>query len=138
MLSYTMIGTNDLNAAKAFYNAILIALGYEMERWEKQLCYSIPGIEDQENGPGAFHVTIPYDGQPATVGNGTMVAFRAATHEQVRSLHAEGLRHGGADEGAPGFRDAYSANFFVGYLRDPDGNKVALFCTSASEPTRPW
>jgi len=97
MLSYTMIGTNDLDAAKAFYNAILIALGYEMERWEKQLCYSIPGIEDQENGPGAFHVTIPYDGQPATVGNGTMVAFRAPTHETVRHLHAEGLRHGGAD-----------------------------------------
>ncbi len=53
MLSYTMIGSNDLSAAGKFYNAILLPLGYEVERWEKQLCYSMPGIEDQENGPGA-------------------------------------------------------------------------------------
>lgn len=137
MLSYTMIGSNDLSAAGIFYNSILLPLGYEVERWEKQLCYSIPGIEDHENGPGAFHVTNPYDGKPATVGNGTMVAFRAPTQEKVQSLHAEGLRSGGVDEGAPGFREAYSPNFFVGYLRDPDGNKVALFCTSDSEPIRP-
>jgi len=137
MLSYTMIGSNDLSASGRFYNAILLPLGYEVERWEKQLCYSMPGIEDQENGPGAFHVTTPYDGKPATVGNGTMVAFRAPTHEKVRSLHTEGLRCGGVDEGAPGFREAYSPKFFVGYLRDPDGNKVALFCTSDSEPIRP-
>ena len=60
MLSYTMIGSNDLSASGRFYNAILLPLGYEVERWEKQLCYSMPGIEDQENGPGAFHVTTPY------------------------------------------------------------------------------
>lgn len=137
MLSYTMIGTNNLSTAGTFYNSILTPLGYEVERWEKQLCYSLPGIDDRENGPGAFHVTIPYDGKPATVGNGTMVAFRTPTHEKVRSLHAEGLRNGGVDDGPPGFRDAYGSNFFVGYLRDPDGNKVALFCTSASESTRP-
>lgn len=83
-------------------------------------------------------MTIPYDGQPATVGNGAMVAFRAPTHETLRNLHAQGLGHGGADEGARGFREAYGADFFVGYLRVPDGNKVALFCSSASEPTRPW
>lgn len=136
MLSYTMIGTNDLVAAGRFYSSILIPLGYQVERWDKQLCYSIPGIDDHENGPGAFHVTLPYDGKSATVGNGTMVAFRALTHQKVQSLHREGLRHGGVDEGAPGFREAYSPNFFVGYLRDPDGNKVALFCTSPSEPTR--
>ncbi len=66
-----------------------------------------------------------------------MVAFRAPTHEKVRSLHAEGLSHGGVNEGAPGFREAYSPNFYVGYLRDPDGNKMALFCTSESEPISP-
>ena len=132
-----MIGTNDLAVAGSFYNAILLPLGYEVERWEKQWCYSLPGIDDRENSPGAFHVTIPYDGKPATVGNGTMVAFRAPSHEIVRRLHAQGLCNGGVDEGAPGFRDAYGPRFFVGYLRDPDGNKVALFCTDPSEPTRP-
>lgn len=137
MLSYTMIGTNDLRAAEIFYNALLVPLGYEVERWESQLCYSLPGTEDRENGPGAFHVTTPYDGKPATVGNGTMVAFRTQIQDEVRDLHAEGVRHGGVNEGSPGFREAYSPNFFVGYLRDPDGNKVALFCTNPDEPVRP-
>lgn len=137
MLSYTIIGSNDLSATCGLYNAILLPLGYEVQRREKQLCYSMPGVEDQENGPGAFHVTTPYDCKPATVGNGTMVAFCAPTYEKVRSLHAEGLRHGGVYEGAPGFREAYSPKFCVGHLRDPDGNKVALFCTSDYEPIRP-
>jgi len=64
--------------------------------------------------------------------------IRSVIHNRrVRSLHAEGLSHGGVNEGAPGFREAYSPNFYVGYLRDPDGNKMALFCTSESEPISP-
>lgn len=136
MLSYTMIGTNDLKAAECLYNAILLPLGYEVEEWRGRLIYSMPGIEDQHNGPGAFYVTKPLDGQPATVGNGTMVAFRAQSQATVRELPGLGLTHGGTDEGAPGFRDDYGPRFYVGYLRDPDGNKVALFCTNPSEPQR--
>ena len=84
-----------------------------------------------------MYVGKPYDGEKATAGNGAMNAFSAATHEMVRTLHAAGLRAGGSDEGAPGFRADYSEHFYVGYLRDPAGNKVALFCADPAEGTRP-
>src|SRR3546814_8542033 len=65
-----------------------------------------------------------------------MAAFRAETHAMVRSLHAAGLAAGGADEGAPGFRDDYSEHFYVGYLRDPLGNKLAIFRAEPAEGRR--
>jgi hypothetical protein len=70
------------------------------------------------------------------VGNGTMVAFEAEGQAQVRALHAAALAAGGADGGAPGFRADYGPRFYVGYLRDPQGNKVALFSGNPDEPGR--
>lgn len=136
MLSYVMVGANDISAAEEFYSSFLPQLGYELETWKGKLIYSIPGTPDQHNGPGAFYVVPPYDGNTASAGNGTMIAFRTETHEEVRRLHAAGLGHGGSDEGAPGHREEYGEFFYVGYLRDPQGNKLALFCTSRSEPPR--
>ncbi|MNE74219.1 hypothetical protein D3C80_1702800 [compost metagenome] len=69
---------------------------------------------------------IPLDGQPATIGNGSMVAFLAASPQAVQAAHAAGLAQGGADEGAPGPRPHYGAGYFGAYLRDPDGNKVHI------------
>ena len=63
-------------------------------------------------------------------------AFRAGTHAMVRQVHAAGLAAGGSDEGAPGFRDDYGAHFYVGYLRDPLGNKLAIFCADPAEGRR--
>jgi hypothetical protein len=133
MLSYLMLGANDLMASGNFYSAILEPLGYEKLQRETKIIYSLPGVDDRLNGPGAVYITRPYDGGVATVGNGTMAAFRTRSRIEVRALHAAGLRAGGTDEGAPGFRAEYSANFYVAYLRDPLGNKVALFCTAPSE-----
>ena len=65
-----------------------------------------------------------------------MTAFQVETHEMVRTLHAAGLQAGGADEGAPGFRANYGDRFYVGYLRDPLGNKIAIFCANPAEGTR--
>ncbi len=65
-----------------------------------------------------------------------MVAFDAGTQRRVRDLHAAGLAAGGSDDGPPGFRDAYGPHFHVGYLRDPQGNKVALFSDDPTEPGR--
>ena len=65
-----------------------------------------------------------------------MTAFEADTQELVRNIHAAGVEAGGSDEGAPGFREAYSAHFYVGYLRDPVGNKIAIFCADPAEGTR--
>lgn len=136
MLSYVMVGANEIPAAERFYSAFLPKLGYELETWKGKLIYSLPGTPDQHNGPGAFYVVPPYDGGPASVGNGTMIAFRTKTHDEVRDLHALATAAGGSDEGAPGHRDDYGPYFYVGYLRDPQGNKIALFCTSRDEPSR--
>ena len=83
--------------------------------------------------PVPVYVRKPYDGLEATVGNGSMIAFRVPSHAQVHALHSAGVAAGGTDEGAPGFRAQYSRNFFVGYLRDPLGNKLALFCTATDQ-----
>ncbi|MBS7541790.1 VOC family protein [Ancylobacter oerskovii] len=136
MLSYVMVGSNDITQSEHFYSAFLPVLGYELKRWKGKLIYSLPGIPDRHNGPGAFYVVPPYDGEPATVGNGTMIAFRAQTHDDVRTLHAAGLKAGGTNEGAPGFRDDYGPRFYAAYLRDPLGNKIAIFCTNPREPAR--
>ncbi|EGH71493.1 VOC family protein [Pseudomonas syringae] len=137
MLNYTMIGTNDLRAAERFYNSFLLPMGYDVTEWKGRLIYFIPGGDDAHNGPGAFYVTGPFDGKPATVGNGAMVAFRLESHLLVHHAYSAGLEAGGVEEGRPGFRDLYGPHFYVGYLRDPDGNKVALFCTNPDEPSRP-
>ncbi len=65
-----------------------------------------------------------------------MVAFDARTQQEVRDLHAATLAAGGTDDGAPGFRTAYSATFYVGDLRDPQGNKIAVFSNNPQEPGR--
>lgn len=135
MLSYVMVGTNDLPGSDRFYKAILEPLGYEKGEWDNpdKVVYWLPDTPDQFNGPGTVYITKPFDGKPATVGNGSLIAFRTMTHSKVREIHALGIAGGGTDEGAPGFRDIYGDNFYVAYLRDPLGNKVALFCTTLQE-----
>ena len=129
MLSYLTIGANDIPRSERFYTAVLEPLGYEKTEHKDAVSYTHRDIADR-NGPGAVYVVKPYDGREATVGNGSMIAFRVPTHAQLRALHSAGVAAGGTDEGAPGFRAQYSKDFFVGYLRDPLGNKLALFCTA--------
>lgn len=131
MLSYLTIGANDIPRSARFYTAVLVPLGYEKSEQKDGVAYTLPDSPDRFNGPGAVYVKKPYDGREATVGNGSMIAFRVPSHAQVRALHGAGIAAGGTDEGAPGFRAQYSKNFFVGYLRDPLGNKLALFCTAS-------
>ena len=83
-----------------------------------------------------FYVKPPHDGRPASAGNGTMTAFEVPGQQQVRDLHAAALAAGGTDAGPPGFRANYGPRFYVGYLRDPQGNKIALFSSNPNEPGR--
>lgn len=136
MIAYVTIGVDDIAAAQQFYDAILPALGYELELYHGDLSYALPVPEGQAPTAPDFYVKRPFDGQPASTGNGTMVAFDAQTQAQVRALHAAALNAGGQDEGAPGFRDAYGPRFYVAYLRDPQGNKIALFSSNPDEPGR--
>lgn len=120
MIGYTCVGTTDLARAAQFYDALFEPLGakrtFEMDRGV--------GWGVARNQP-MFSVMLPYDGKPASVGNGVMVALNAANQQQVQQLHAKALALGGTDEGAPGMR---GGNFYGAYFRDLDGNKLAAFC----------
>jgi catechol 2,3-dioxygenase-like lactoylglutathione lyase family enzyme len=136
MPGYITLGANDLQASGEFYSAVLAPLGYERTEAGNGVAFSLPELSGGLGGPGTIYVVKPYDGRPATVGNGSMTAFRAPTHAMVRTLHAAGLKAGGTDEGAPGFRAEYTEHFYVAYLRDPAGNKLALFCNDPAEGRR--
>ena len=119
MIAYTMLGTNDLDRAAAFYDALFKEMGvsrsFESERFVN---YS-----RGDGGPN-FAITKPFDGEPATVGNGVMVALAARSPQDVDRLHEKALELGATDEGAPGPR---GSRFYCGYFRDLDGNKLNLF-----------
>lgn len=117
MLAYATVGTNDLPRAAAFYDALLAEIGGQ--RFMEEPDYFIAwGTGQQGAGLG---VTIPFNKQAATVGNGCMVALHAASREQVDKLYRKAMELGGTDEGAPGQR---SEGFYAAYFRDLDGNKL--------------
>ena len=129
MILYSTFGTNDLPRARAFYDPVMAALGLTtISLNATEVGYGQPGDADP-----SLYITAPYDGQPATTGNGTMLALTAATRAAVRAFHGAALTHGGTDEGAPGLR--YVANFYACYVRDPDGNKLSAVCTQAETET---
>lgn len=130
MLSYLFIGANDVKHSGVFYEAVLLPLGYEKEVDGEQLIFSLPGIPDRQNGPGAVFIAKPWNGSEAEPGNGIMPGFRVSSRRLVDDIHAAGLRAGGTDEGKPGIRERYNSHFYVGYLRDPAGNKLAFFCNT--------
>jgi len=136
MLSYITIGADDLPRSGRFYAAVLVPLGYRMTQTAEGIEFAWPEPPDRPGGAATVYVKHPFDGRAASAGNGSMTAFRAATQAMVRAVHAAGIAAGGADEGAPGFRDDYSAHFYVGYLRDPVGNKLAIFCNDPAEGIR--
>ncbi len=136
MISYVTVGADDIGRAKAFYEAFLPALGYGLEEGPEGLSYVLPVALGQSPVSPDYYVKPTFDGAPATAGNGSMVAFEARSQRQVRALHAAALAAGGSDEGQPGFRANYGAHFYVSYLRDPQGNKIALFSSNPDEPGR--
>ncbi len=136
MIAYITVGADDIDLAKQFYSAFLPALGYSLKEGPEGLSYTLPAPQGRAPLLPDFYVKPPFDGQPASVGNGNMVAFEAQCQAEVRTLHAAALAAGGTDEGQPGFRAAYGPHFYVSYLRDPQGNKIALFSSDPSEPGR--
>ena len=124
MLAYATLGTRDLARAAAFYDAVLAPLG--AKRFMEEPDYFI-AWGNSEHGAG-LGITYPFDKQPATVGNGCMVALGAASREQVDAVHAKALELGGSCEGPPGVRgDDGEQAFYAAYFRDLDGNKLCAF-----------
>lgn len=125
MIGYVTVGTNDIARAARFYDAIAAEFGVgRMMEFDNFIAWGSWG------GAPGIAATKPFDGQPATVGNGVMVALEAKDRDQVQRLHAIALANGGSDEGAPGPRGEPDENgmvFYAGYFRDPDGNKLNAF-----------
>ena len=118
MFSHIMVGTNDLERAKSFYDALLGALGVPPAFVDRhRIFYRTP--------TGVFSVSLPIDGKPATVANGGTIGFACATSEQAEAWHAAGVANGGVScEEPPGVREGGMGKMYLAYLRDPDGNKL--------------
>jgi catechol 2,3-dioxygenase-like lactoylglutathione lyase family enzyme len=138
MLTYSYFGTNNLERAIAFYNATLTPLGMERcvtgdPAWDRVAAgwgiYENDGAREL-----AFWIGIPFDGRPASVGNGSMVAFSARSWKAVNDFHTAALKNGGTCDGPPGLRLHYAPDFYAAYVRDPDGNKIAAVCRGFKTP----
>jgi predicted lactoylglutathione lyase len=120
MIGYVTLGTNDIEKAAGFYDALLGELGANrMMESETFIAWAT------DMGKPSISVIKPADGNAATVGNGMMVAIIVKSNDKVDSLYAKAIELGGADEGAPGER---GNGFYAGYFRDLDGNKLNAFC----------
>lgn len=123
MIGYVSLGASDHARAKRFYDAALGPLGivndYDNPA-KRVLRYRRPGDRQE------LYIRWPFDGAPPGAGNGTMLAFPAPDEATVRACHAAALAEGGTDEGAPGPRPQYG-DFYAGYVRDPDGNKLCFY-----------
>jgi catechol 2,3-dioxygenase-like lactoylglutathione lyase family enzyme len=121
MIGYVTLGTNDLDRAAAFYDALLGEIG--AKRMMQSDRFVVWFVAPDRPALGVFK---PYDGKPATVGNGTMVALVVDSPARVDALHKRALELGGTDEGAAGPRGI--PGFYAGYFRDLDGNKLNFYC----------
>ena len=121
MIGYVTLGTNDMARAAAFYDSLLAELGAK-RLWDTERGIAWGASMDKPS----LGLMKPYDGQPATRGNGTMVALVVKTPAQVDAIYRKALALGASDEGPAGPRG--DGGFYCGYFRDLDGNKLNVFC----------
>ena len=122
IISFVMVGTNDLEKSSKFYDSVLAHLG--MKRVTITERYIGYGHSSEDSGV-KFYITKPHNKENANAGNGTMVALSAETKEAVDKFHKTALENGATDEGSPGPR---SDGNYYGYIRDHDGNKITARC----------
>lgn len=119
MIGYTTVGTNNLEKAVAFYDALLAELGAgRFMQSDRLVAWAVAPDKP------AFSVCLPYDGQEASVGNGSMIALITDSAEKVDAVYAKAMQLGATDEGPPGSR---MDGFYAAYFRDLDGNKLNVF-----------
>lgn len=123
MLLYATLGTNDLARAVAFWGPLMDRLGHA-RLWQVDDGWAAWGKE--YDGGFGLYLCPAFDGGQASPGNGQTFAFPARDAAEVRELYRLAMLNGGSDAGAPGTRDYYSADFYVAYVRDPDGHKLAF------------
>jgi catechol 2,3-dioxygenase-like lactoylglutathione lyase family enzyme len=126
MFSHITVGCSNMQRASTFYDAVLLPLGLRRravvpDGGPLATCWVAPG-----NALPRFYVYMPFDGKPATTGNGAMTAFVAPSPTAVDAAYAAGMANHGTSEGAPGPRPHYGEGYYGAYLRDPDGNKLHI------------
>jgi catechol 2,3-dioxygenase-like lactoylglutathione lyase family enzyme len=117
MIHHVSVGTNDIERARAFYDAVLPVIGL-------RLLHGGDGAADYGSGQTSFSIETPVDGKPASVGNGSHIAFAAEDRAMVDRFYETALANGGSCDGAPGLRPEYDAHYYGAFVRDPDGNKI--------------
>lgn len=123
IFTHVVVGTNDLERSRKFYDSVLGTLG--LKRVMNLESASLWGTDAPE-----FMITKPGNGLPATYANGGTISFAAATRAAVHEFHKAALAQGGKDEGQPGPR-AFTPTAYAAYVRDPDGNKICTYCFAA-------
>ena len=123
MFSHVTLGSNDFAKAEKFYDAVMGVLGHPV-------MFKAPGSVLAYGTPTGEKLFIlrPFDQKEARPGNGVHAAFKVDKRAIVDAFHAAALANGGSDEGAPGPRPQYHANYYGAYVRDPDGNKIQAVC----------
>lgn len=121
MIGYVTLGTNDLAKAVSFYDQLFATIGAGRFLETEQFVAWSTGMDQ-----AGISVTKPFDGKPATVGNGTMVAIMLDSNDKVDAFYKKAIELGGTCEGKPGLRGEMSG-FYAGYFRDLDGNKLNAF-----------
>ena len=120
MFSHVVIGTNNLERSKIFYDAVFSALGLPPAHVDGNRMFYM-------SDNGVFAITKPINGQPASAANGGTIGFAASSPAQGDAWHTAGLKHGGTTcEDPPGIRDGSMGKMYLAYLRDPDGNKICV------------
>lgn len=125
MINYLTLGSNDIARSRGFYDAIMAPLGYRR-------LYSDESMVGYGADRPVIYLMKPYNGAPASNGNGTMISLAAPSRMAVDAFHAAALQAGGKDEGAPGIRAGVHENFYAAYTRDPDGNKLSAVCETSA------
>ncbi|KJS05674.1 MAG: glyoxalase [Gammaproteobacteria bacterium BRH_c0] len=122
IFNHIVVGTNDIEKSRTFYDATLGALG------SKRVPDFSPTASMYGKEVPEFMITVPLNGQPAVHANGGTIGFRADTRAAVDAFHASALANGGSCEGAPGPRTQAGPTAYGAYVRDPDGNKLCAYC----------
>ncbi|HEY3812177.1 MAG TPA: VOC family protein [Caulobacteraceae bacterium] len=131
MLSYVTIGAKDPDEAVKFYDAVLKPLGVERAFFQGGWAGYAPGGDPEKV---SLMVCTPSNGEPARGGNGIMIGLSADTPEQVDAFYAAAMANGATDEGPAGPRPQYGPTYYLAYVRDPTGNKLAVMCKSYQAP----